>query len=62
MSILHLLRSEPDEVVVDLIASISEKAGATVVGLYPDEVTQAPIDWCRVVDDVMSHDNIICWW
>ena len=62
MKILHLLRSEPDETVMDLIASISGTQGTTVVGLYPDDVAQIPIDWQRVVDDVLAHDKVICWW
>ena len=57
LKILHLLHSEPDETVIDLIASISGREGATVVSLYPDDVAHIPVDWSRVVDDVMSHEK-----
>jgi hypothetical protein len=62
LKILHLLHSEPDDIVIDLIAAISGNHGATVVSLYPDDVAQIPVDWPRVVDDVMAYDTIICWW
>ena len=62
MDILHLLCSEPDDIVIDLIASISGGQGATVVSLYPDDVAKIPVDWNRLVDDVMSHEKTICWW
>jgi hypothetical protein len=60
--ILHLLRSAPDDTVADLIASMGSQEGASVVSLYPDDVTGAPVDWHRLIDDIMSHDTIICWW
>ncbi len=62
MKILHLLRSEPDETIMALIASISGSQGATVVSLYPDDVAHIPVDWNRVVDDIMAHDKTVCWW
>jgi hypothetical protein len=62
LKILHLLLSEPDEIVSDLIASISGSSGATVVSLYPDDIAQVPINWNRVLDDIMSHEQSICWW
>ena len=60
--ILHLLRSVPDETVAELIATMGSREGATVVCLYPDDVTCTPVDWRRLIDDIMSHDTIICWW
>ena len=62
LKLLHLLLSEPDETVIDMIASISGRDGATVVSLYPDHVAHVPVNWSRVVDDVMAHDKTICWW
>jgi hypothetical protein len=60
--ILHLLRSRPDDTVAELIAAMGSREGATVVSLYPDDVTRTPVDWRRLLDDIMGHDTIICWW
>lgn len=57
MKILHILRSEPDELVEKLIENLSEEDGATVTSLY-----QSDVDWSRLVDDIFSHQKIICWW
>ena len=62
MKVLHLLLNEPDETVTDLIPSVSGRDGTTVVCLYPDSVTGTPVNWNRVVEDVMAHDRTICWW
>lgn len=60
--ILHLLRSVPDDTVAELITAMSGPEGATVISLYPDDVAAVPVDWHRVVQDIMTHDQIICWW
>lgn len=60
--ILHLLRSVPDDTVADLITAMSTKEGATVICLYPDAVADTPVDWNRLIDDIMAHETIICWW
>jgi len=60
--ILHLLRSVPNDTVVDLISAMSGEDAATVISLYPDDVAAAPVDWHRVILDVMAHEKIICWW
>lgn len=59
---LHLLRSVPNDMVADLISAMSGDEGATVISLYPDDVAAAPVDWHRVIQDVMTHEKIICWW
>ena len=60
--ILHLLRSVPDDIVAELIATMGSQEGVTVVSLYPDDVTGTPVDWRRIINDIMCHDRIICWW
>ena len=60
--VLHLLRSVPDDTVADLICAMSAGEGATVISLYPDDVAATPVDWDRVIRDIMAHDKIICWW
>ncbi len=60
--ILHLLRSAPDDKVADLINAMSGKESASVVSLYPDDVANTPVDWSRLIEDIMAHETIICWW
>jgi hypothetical protein len=60
--ILHLLRNVPDDTVAALISNMNCDDGVTVVCLYPDGITGDAIDWDRLVDDIMAHDQIISWW
>jgi hypothetical protein len=57
MKVLHILRTEPDDTVKKLMENLSSEAEATVTALYEKEV-----DWSGVVDDIFSHDKVICWW
>ncbi len=57
MKILHILRSEADRNVEKFIDILSEDKESTVAPLY-----QKDIDWSRLVDDIYSHDKVICWW
>ena len=57
MKILHILRSEPDETVEKLSAALSKDNTTTVIPLY-----QGKVDWPALVDDIFSHDKVICWW
>ncbi|KJS33834.1 MAG: hypothetical protein VR64_00035 [Desulfatitalea sp. BRH_c12] len=61
-TILHVLRSEPDDVTAQLIEAISAHEAATVICLYPDRITGRTIDWDRLVHDMLSHDRVIFWW
>jgi len=61
-NILHLLRSEPDETVKTLIEALDHDQGSKVVCLYPDAIADTPMDWHRLVDDIFTHDRVICWW
>ena len=56
MSTLHILRSEPDEQVLELIQGLSP-GEITTVALY-DDVT----DYDDLIADIFSNDNAICWW
>lgn len=60
--VLYLLRSAPDQEVFDLISAMNRKEEVTVICLYPDAVTAAPVDWLRILDDIFTHDKVICWW
>jgi hypothetical protein len=57
MKILHILRSEPDATVKDIVASTTNGDQSKTTELYKGD-----IDWPRLVDDIFSHDKIICWW
>lgn len=61
-NLLHILRSEPDETVEALVSALVDEEGATVVCLYGDSVNNVPVDWNRLLDDIFSHDRVICWW
>ncbi|MDM8544640.1 hypothetical protein QUF75_01710 [Desulfococcaceae bacterium HSG7] len=57
MKILHILRSEADPNVEKFIDVVSEGNESTVAPLY-----QGDVNWLRLVDDIFSHDKVICWW
>lgn len=57
MKILHILRSEPDETVEKLTASLSMENTASVAVLYEE-----PVDWASLVDQIFENDKVICWW
>lgn len=57
MRILHILRSDPDETVEKLIDCLNVTEEATVQPLF-----QGDVDWSRLVDDIFTHDKVICWW
>ena len=57
MKILHILRTAADETVKDIVASTTNGDQSKTAELYKGE-----IDWSSLVDDIFSHDKIICWW
>lgn len=57
MKILYILRSEPDENVEQLMKVITNGDKSKVRALYSDDV-----NWAGLVDDIFSHDKVICWW
>ena len=59
---LHILKTEPDETIVDLIDALSGDQGVAVVGLYEDKISGKPMNWHRLVDDIFSYERVICWW
>ncbi len=56
MKTLHVLRSAPDETTNTLIKVLSGE-GAKTYKLYEGEV-----DWEDFIDQVFSHEKVICWW
>ena len=57
MKILHILKSEPDGNVEKLMNVVTDGDGSKVQALYNGD-----INWSTLVDDIFSHDKIICWW
>ena len=57
MKILHIFRTEPDETIKNIVVTTTNGDESKKAELYKDE-----IDWFRLVDDIFSHDKIICWW
>jgi hypothetical protein len=57
MNILHILRSEPDDLSRSLIEGLSRDARGKEVHLY-----DGPVDYPRLVEDIFASDRVICWW
>jgi hypothetical protein len=57
MKILHILRTEADETVKDIVASTTNGDQSKTAELYKGD-----IDWSHLVDDIFSHDKVVCWW
>jgi hypothetical protein len=56
MNVLHILKTEPDEIVVELMAAVADDQVETVA-LY-----QGDVDWDGLVDRIFAADRVICWW
>ena len=57
MTLLNIIRSEPDDTTKTFIESFSKDEGAKNVVLYEKD-----IDWSALVDDIFSYEKVICWW
>lgn len=57
MKILHIYRSAPDETVAQIVKTSTNGDQSKTVELYQED-----IDWSRLVDDIFSHEKVICWW
>ena len=57
MKILEILRSAPDENVSKIIDVHKQDNDVKVVELYSGDP-----DYSALVDDIFSHDEVICWW
>jgi len=56
MNVLHILKTEPDETVRDLMQAFDDDQVETVA-LHRGEV-----DWEGLVDGIFAADKVICWW
>lgn len=57
MKILHILRSEPDDLVRLFIRGMSQAESPTEVPLY-----RGRVDYTQLVKDIFQSDKVICWW
>ena len=57
MQLLHILRSEPDELVRRLVEALSRGKAVREVPLYGGSV-----DYDRLVHDIFEAKKVICWW
>jgi hypothetical protein len=57
MDLLHILRSEPDELVRRLIDGMSRGKTVREVPLW-----RGPVDYDQLVKDIFEAQKVICWW
>ena len=57
MKILHVLKSEPDEILKKLMGPISEANEVKYFEMYKGDV-----DYDKMIELVFNHDKVICWW
>ncbi len=57
MKILHILRSEPDEMTRNFISQSFKDAQNIEIPMYQDSV-----DYDKLVADIFSSDKVISWW
>lgn len=57
MKVLHVLKSEPDEVIRKLMEPWSEENE-----VQQFEMFRGNVDYDKLVELVFEHDKVICWW
>lgn len=57
MDLLHILRSEPGELVRRFVEALSRGKAVREVPLYGGSV-----DYDRLVHDIFEAKKVICWW
>ena len=57
MKILHIMRTQPDEMVTLFIKGTSQGHDTRRFPLYED-----PVDYDRVVQDIFDSDRVFSWW
>ena len=57
MSLLHILKSNPDENTKTFMEIISEGEETTVFPLFEEDA-----DYIKLVDLIFKHDKVISWW
>ncbi|WP_153304077.1 hypothetical protein [Desulfonatronovibrio hydrogenovorans] len=57
MTTLHILKSEPDQFVRDLIKTACKDRKCKQVALFKKDT-----DWELVLNEIFAADKVICWW
>ncbi len=57
MKLLHVLKSEPDEVTKTLMKASSEGNNVKQFELFAKDV-----DYDKLVELIFENDKVICWW
>lgn len=57
MKILHIMRTQPDDMVALFIKETSQGHDTRSVPLY-----QVPVDYDRLVQDIFDSDRVFSWW
>ncbi len=57
MKLLHIMRSEPDELTKRLVKGVSQGESNEEVPLYRGQV-----DYAKLVESIFKADKVICWW
>ena len=57
MELLHILRSEPDDLVRRLVDGLSRGKSAREVRL-----DEGRVDYDKLVEDIFAAEKVICWW
>ena len=57
MKMLHILKSEPDDMTKTLMGLLSEGAETTTVSLYEGDP-----DYEKLIDLIFESDKVVTWW
>ncbi|MEW6659931.1 MAG: hypothetical protein AB1424_14830 [Thermodesulfobacteriota bacterium] len=57
MKILHVFRHPPDPVTRKLVSILSRDREAAEFNLFPE-----PVDYDRLLELIINHDQVISWW
>lgn len=56
MKVLQILKSDPDETLESFLAAFADDDVTTV------RLVDGDVDWETLVDEIFSHEKVICWW
>ncbi len=57
MKLLHVLKSEPDDITQNLMEGLSEGCEVRQFELY-----QCEIDYDELIELIFDYDKVVCWW
>ena len=57
MKILHIYKTEPDDITLTLVEKMSEGDEISTFELYRDDA-----DYDKLIEIVFEHEKIVTWW